>query len=204
MLRMFLSLTVLALLVPSVSAQDVPPHQIGLIDLAHVFKNYKKFTAMTEALQQEIAETDGDAKSMIEQIQQYQSQLTSGNLQEGSPDFVRIEGQMLQAQTNLETFRKVAQRDFLRKEADIYKTVYLEVEDAVRQYAQFYKYTLILRFNREQLGQAEDPRAIINGMNRQVVFFRNQDDLTDPILSYLNEQWQQRQTATGIPNSSTK
>ncbi len=48
------------------SAQAVPPdavkHQIGLIDMAHIFKNYEKFTAMTASLQKEIEQTDLKAK----------------------------------------------------------------------------------------------------------------------------------------------
>lgn len=181
--------------------QPVPKHQVGLIDMAHVFKNYEKFTAMTESLQQEIEQTDGQAKSHVERIQQLQSQLQGGNLQEGSPDYLKLEREMLKAQTDLETFKRVAQRDFLRKEADIYKTIYLEVEDAVKRYASYYQYTLVLRFNRQKVDEAENPRDIINGMNRQVVFFRAQDDLTDPILDFLNAEWRKHTGARPAGNA---
>ena len=100
-----------------------------------------------------------------------------------------LEEQLVSRSTELETFRKVKQREFLRKEADIYKTVYLEVQDAVQKYAGYYKYTLIMRFNRDKVGSAENPQEIIQSMNRPVVFHRTQDDLTDPILRYLNDQY---------------
>ena len=61
----------------------------------------------------------------------------------------------------------------------------MEVADAVRKYSNHYKYTLVLRFNREDLNP-EDPQGLIQGMNRQVVFHRPEDDMTDSVLSYLN------------------
>ena len=79
--------------------------------------------------------------------------------------------------------------EFLRAEADIYKTVYLEVQDAVTMYAEHYNYTLIMRFNRAKVEDAENPQEIIQSMNRPVVYYNDQDDLTEPILQYLNNQY---------------
>lgn len=164
-------------------------HQVGLIDMAHVFKEYTKFKAMSESLKTEVQATDDEAKSMVQALQQMQAQLQSGALAEGSDQFAALEGQLVTKGTELETFRKMKQREFVRKEADIYKTVYLEVQDAVAQYARIYKYTLIMRFNRDKVESAENPQEIIASMNRPVVFHQAKDDLTDPILKYLNEQY---------------
>ncbi|WP_175517437.1 OmpH family outer membrane protein [Planctomicrobium piriforme] len=186
------------------AATPAATHQVGLIDMAHVFKNYQKFSALTESLQSEIEQTDSEAKALVQKFQQLQGQLSSGSLQEGSPEFTRIESDMLKAQTDLESFKRVAQRDFLRKEAEIYKTVYLEVEDAVQRYASYYKYTLVLRFSRDNVNEATDPKEIINGMNRQVVHFRSEDDITDPILDYLNSAWQKQNGGLPAAGAATK
>ncbi len=169
-------------------------HQVGLIDMAHIFKNYQKFTVLTESLQAEIKATDDQAKLMVERLQTQQQVLTSGNLAEGSPEFARAEAQLLEMQSSLQAFQRKAQREFLIKEADIYKTVYLEVETAVAQYATYYHYTLVLRFNRQSVDVAENPRDIISGMNRQVVYHRTDDDITDVILNFLNADWQSKQS----------
>lgn len=170
-------------------------HKIGLIDMAHVFKHYEKFTVMTETLQKEIEQRDTEAKAQIQQLQQIEAQLSGGDLPEGSPEFVRLEMQMLELQTRLQSLRQTAQRDFLKKEAELYKTVYLEVEDAVRRYSRYFNYTLVMRFDRKGVTEAENPRDIISGMNRQVLFHRVEDDLTDPILDYLNDTWRKKQAA---------
>lgn len=206
-MRILFTIALLGLL-PAVAFAQEPAnqpeekHRVGLIDMAHVFKNYKKFSAMTEALQKQIEESDQSAQKMLLDIQGIQQQLTSGVVKEGTPDFVQLESKMLKAQTDLETFRRTTQRDFLRKEAEIYKTVYVEVESFVKQYAGYYDYDLILRFNRERVLDAENPRDIMNGLNRQVVFFRQQNDITKPILNYINERWDKQQAVQ--PASATQ
>jgi Skp family chaperone for outer membrane proteins len=183
------------------------PHQIGLIDMAQVFKEYDKFKAQSDALRQEVEDSDAEAQAMVTAMQQLQAQLTSGQLQEGSADYSAIEQQLLEKQSQLDTFRKMKQREFLRKEADIYKTVYLEVQDAVEKYAKYYKYTLIMRFNRSKVEDAENPQDIIQSMNRPVVFYRDNDDLTDPILNYLNQQYSRtagQPAATGAAGATAR
>ena len=170
------------------------PHQIGLIDLAHIFKNYEKFKDKTQSLQTAAEDAEAKAQGMLEQMKQIQGQLQSGNIAAGSVDYNKLEAQLIKLQTELQTFRQVEQRDIVRKQADVYKQIYLEVQDAVGQYAKYYKYTLIMRFNRQEVSEAVDPQTVMQGMNRQVVYYQNQDDLTDPILNFLNEKY--RKTAS--------
>lgn len=180
------------------------PHQVGLIDMAHVFKEYSKFKAMSDALRAEVEASDAQAKATVQELQQLQAQLTSGNLAEGSPDYAALEQRLVSKSAELETFRKMKQREFLRKEADIYKTVYLEVQDAVQKYARYYNYTLIMRFNRDRVENAENPQEIIQSMNRPVVYHRIEDDLTDPILNYLNDQYNKSAAGRAAPAGATQ
>jgi outer membrane protein len=166
-----------------------PAHQVGLIDMAEVFKKYDKFTTLSEALKKDVEASDAEAKAKVEALQSMQAKLQGGTLVEGSPEYTALEQQLVEGSTQLEAFRKLKQRDFLKKEAEIYKTVYLEVQDMVRRYAQYYKYTVIMRFNRAKVEDAENPQEIINSMNRPVVYYHDQDDITDPILQSLNQQY---------------
>ena len=177
-------------------------HQVGLIDMAHVFKNYDKFKSMTEDMQADAKKAQADAEAMVESMKQIQTKMQS--LQEGSPDYVKQEEQILTLQTKLESFRKIQQREFLRKEAEIYKTVYMEVQEAVQKYAKYYKYTLIIRFNRQSVDAAENPQEIITSMNRQVVYYRDQDDLTDPILNFLNDEYKKASGGDEAPAREAK
>lgn len=176
-------------------------HKVGLIDMAHVFKHYEKFTALREELKTEIQQSDGKAKAMAEQIQAVQKEMQ--DFKQGSPEYLAREKQLAQAASDFEAFRKVAQRDFLRKESRIYHTIYMEVTDTVKKYAKIYNYTLIMRFNREDL-DTDDPKKLIQGMNRQVVFHRVDDDITLSVLDYLNRSYKPKSSAPGgAPARST-
>lgn len=176
--------------VNTASAQEAAaavPTRVGLIDMAYVFKNYDKFKTLRDDLKTEIQTSDQKAKSMAGQLKTIQDQLKMYN--EGSPEYLAKEKELASLASDFEAFRKVAQRDFLRKEADIYKTVYMEVSDAVKLYAEHYKYAVILRFNRESINDAKNPETVLQSMNRQVVYHYSKHDITDSVLRYLNQNY---------------
>ncbi|WP_166828204.1 OmpH family outer membrane protein [Thalassoroseus pseudoceratinae] len=174
--------------------------KVGLIDMAFVFKNYKKFEALRNDLKAEIEQSDLKAKQMAGELKQIQEK--AKQFKEGSSEFKQFESELAQKASQFEAFRKIAQRDFLRKEAEIYKTVYLEVSEAVELYANHYKYSLIMRFSRDGVEDASgNPQQILQSMNRQVVSFGKELDITDTVLEYLNRKYMTAQGGTG---TSTK
>ncbi|MGE3316251.1 MAG: OmpH family outer membrane protein, partial [Planctomycetaceae bacterium] len=77
----------------------------------------------------------------------------------------------------------------------IYKKIYLEVSDIVERYATKFDYTLVIRFNRDDAESSDNPQEIMQRMNKQVVYFRASDDITDSVLEYLNKTY--NRTAAG-------
>ena len=171
---------------PAAAAPSNLPHKVGLIDMAHVFKHYDKFETLREDLKGEISSSETKAKEMQQELADLQGSLK--NLKEGSPTHAKAEQEIVRKAADFENFRRTASRDFLKKESKIYLQVYTETSEAVKKYADYYKYTLVIRFNREQL-ETENPQALLQGMNRQVVYHRDEDDITDSVLKYLNEKY---------------
>jgi len=160
--------------------------KIGLIDMAEVFKEYEKFEALRDGLKADIKVTDAKAKQMATQAQAMQAKLKSGNFKQDSPEYKQIESQLTQLRAEFTTFKNQSQREFMKKESQIYKTVYLEVSDAVAKYAGYYKYTLVLRFNRKSLEDADNPQGVLQSMNKQIIYSEPEHDITDSIVDYLN------------------
>lgn len=171
------------------------PHKVALIDMAQVFKQYKKFEALREGLKNEIAGSEETIKADVEGIKALSLKLQM--MTETSPGYAQAEAQLASKAAEIDARRKVMQRDFLRKESQIYKEVYMEVQSAVKMYAEYYKYTLVLRFNRTELSQEDDARGVINGMNRQVVYHNPENDITEAVLEYLNKKYQKTAAAPG-------
>ena len=162
------------------------PHKVGLIDMAFVFKNYKKFESLREDLKVEIASSEEQAKEMQKEIVEYQQKLKE--LKEGGAEYTKLEQQAVKKAADFENFRRQMSREFLKKESQIYLQVYNEVSKMVERYATHFNYTLIIRFNREDL-DTENPQALLQGMNRQVVYYRQNEDITTPVLESLNKKF---------------
>ena len=141
---------------------------------------------------------------MAEKVKTLQAQLKSGQLKEGSPGYIAKEKELIQLTSDFEVFRKGAQREFLRKESQIYKTVYMEVVDAVQKYAEYYNYTLVMRFSRDELQDDAEPQEVLQRMNKQVVFHRGEDDITLSVLDYLNRRYKQTAGAPATPATRTR
>ena len=169
------------------------PHKVGLIDMAHVFKNYKKFEALREELKEEIGASEEKAKLMQGELAEMQKSMKG--LNEGGPEYTKAEQIIVRKAAEFETFRRAASRDFLKKESQIYLQVYNETSAAVEKFAKYHKYTLIIRFNREEL-DTENPQNLLQGMNRQVVYHQAEDDITPPVLLFLNNRFAPAATTT--------
>lgn len=163
------------------------PAKIGLIDMAKVFKDYEKFKAMRESLKAQIQRSDAKAKQLNERVQNLATQMKE--MKPGSATYAQLEKQLLTAQGELAAYAKGEQRELMRKESQIYKQVYIEVTQAVKTYAGIKGYTLVLRFSPKGAEESDTPQAIVDSMNRQVVYHRPNDDITRNVLFYLNSQY---------------
>lgn len=179
-----------------------PPHKVGLIDMGFVFKNYKKFEALREDLKEEFQQVEEQAKGMAEKIQGIDQELKSGVIKQGSPEFIEREREMVRMTAEFNALRATQQKELLRKESKIYHTVYLEVQDAVNRFCKTYGYTLVVRYDREEVNSA-DPQKLIQSLQRLVVYSDPNDDLTDSVVDYLNRKFQPKQVKApakaGVP-----
>ena len=186
-------LTAMPAVAQSKGAAASPAHKVGLIDLTNIFKNYEKFKDLREEVQADIKVNEEKAKAKVEKLQAVQKEIRE--FKEGSDEFRAREKQIAMAQADFEAFRRDVQREMLKKETQIYHQVYMEVSDAVKSYANHYGYTLVIRFSGEEL-DTENPQNLLNGMNRQVVYHREEDDITGEILKYLQTKYSKSKSAS--------
>ena len=161
-------------------------HKVGLIDMAHLFTKYDKFTDMRDQLKGEIQAKEDLIKGEAEKLKGMVEQLKT--FAPGSEEVVALEKKITSAQAKIEAEKQTAKRELFRQESQIYQAVYGEVTEAVALYAKHYHYTLILRFTREeQVGN--DPQKVMQALQRQVVYNQAEDDITDKVLAYLNKEY---------------
>lgn len=205
---------ILSLAAPAVAQQAAPakpdvPHRVGLIDMAEVFQGYKKFEDLRTALNAEIERSDAEAKVMIEQLQKMQADFNAQaeKFTPGSAQYEQAEKLLLEEKSKFDAFRAATQRKLARKESEMFKVVYSDTTALVAQYAEYFKYTVVIRFDRKDIDENTPPAEAVQRMNKQVVYFRSQDDITDQVLKVLNDRYSQATGAAGQsavrPASST-
>ncbi len=187
-----LTIAICATTINVAAAQQQPtassgPAKIGLIDMAKVFQDYKKFKDMRDSLKVEIERSDAKAKELAGKVTSIQTQMK--DLKPGSPNYAKMEKALLNARGAFEAYRAGEQRELMRKESQIYKKIYVEVTQAVAAYAKHANYTLVIRFSPKGAEESETPQSIVDSMNRQVVYHRPNDDITQPVLNFLNRQY---------------
>lgn len=182
------------------ASQAEAPHKIALIDMGRVFKEYKKIEVLKEDWKAEFSVSEENAKKMTAQVQQVIEQMK--DFKPGSPEYINLEKKQTDLGAKLGAFKQTAQRELLRKEADLLKTVYLEAMDVVEKFAVKFGYTLVMRFNSDTF-EGEDMSKMQLVMNRVIVYHQAEDDLTDGVIKFLNRQFDAGQPKAANKEPST-
>jgi hypothetical protein len=72
----------------------------------------------------------------------------------------------------------------------MFKVIYADTTSMVKKYAEYAKYTVVIRFDRKDIDENTPPAEAVQRMNKQVVYYRADDDITDVVLSTLNKQYE--------------
>ena len=194
----------------TILAQDAnsasAPHKIALIDISKVLKNYKKVDALRAEIKAEIAKSEPHRTSIGKKLETLKKRLGSGSLEPGSAKAAELEQQADSLKAELVVFNKNERKRILRREAQLLKTIHGEIKGVVKRAADAWGYTLVLRFNSTST-EATTPNSVVGELQRQVVYHRAEDDITKPVIEFLNKQFLKQSPAprTGAqPAGATK
>lgn len=166
-----------------------PGHRVGLIDMAHVFQKYNKFEALRNDLQAEIEKSDAEAKQMVERLQRMQTEIKKFDA--GGAKYEQAEKQILEQKGEFDAFRAATQRRLARRESEMFKTIYTDVTAAVKLYAEYAKFDHVMRYNRKGIDDTSNPQEAVQTMNKTFIYTKKENDITDPVLDYLNRKYGQ-------------
>ena len=176
---------------PAAAPKDVSPHRIGLVDMAEVFQGYKKFEDLRTELQAEIEKSSAEANLMMERMKKMQQGMVESKLAPGSPEYEQGEKALLDAKGEYDAFLAATQRKLARRESEMFKVIYSDTTNMVKKYAEFAKFTVVIRFDRKDINDDTPPQEAMQRMNKQIVFHRVEDDITDVVLSTLNKKYEE-------------
>lgn len=161
-----------------------PMTTIAVVDIAKIFKGHIRFNQMMADIKKDIEEFDGvvkaetaKLKTMAESLQSYKT---------GSLEYKAKEEEIARLQSDLQVKVSLKKKELLEQEARVYFNVYREVEATVARFAQANNITMVLRFNSEEMKE-EDRNSVLQHVNRAVVYYHPNLDVTNFVLYELNK-----------------
>jgi outer membrane protein len=169
----------------SVEAQGRPAgHNIAVVDVSIVFKQHNRFLAMTEKFKKDVEGAEAKLKEEYNQIKALEDQLKG--FTPGSPDYKQMEQRVAKAKVDWQLKGQMQKKDLMEAEGRIYFTVYRELDDAVKRFAQQHNIALVLRYASDPVDDPNDRSEIVRGINKSVVYVDPALDITNLILQDLN------------------
>lgn len=178
MLRLVVGLVVA---LPAVGLAGSP--NVALVDMARVFKENEDFQARTAELKAEVAKVARQAttmKGMADGLQRAISKTENVN------DRAKLERDLLKLQGEMQTLHATKKQEFVHREAKLYREVYVNAQKAVAAHAREHGYTLVIRFNGNEVSENDDPKEVLQSLNRLVVFTEPEHDITQAVIERLN------------------
>lgn len=165
--------------------QDGQGLRIACLDVSEVFKNYQKFKSQREVLKSEVESGDDELQQTQQEVQALVDQL---KVLTNQNDRDNIEKEINEKKFQFEKRRRNLQQAFIQKEADIYATIYKEVVDLVTRTCEHNGIHIVFRI-REDMTDAGNPQHILQTINREVVYYQNDLDITQLIIDGLNQKF---------------
>ncbi len=168
---------------PAAAASRPATTSIAVIDIAKIFKGHNRFNDMMLDIKKDIEDFDAyvknetnKLKAMGEAIQQYKT---------GSLEYKQREEEAARLTSDLQVKVGLKKKELLEQEAKVYFQVYRELEQKVATFAQLHSITMVLRFNSDDMKE-EDRNSVLQGVNRAVVYYHPNLDVTNHVLYELN------------------
>lgn len=160
-----------------------------MLDVSFVFKNHTGFKARTASLRTEVEQAQQRIKEEKESITKMIQDLKDlSKTKPGSMEVSQFEERIARRQADLEIQSRLQNKDFMQKEAQIYHAIYQELEEEVGYLATQNRIDAVLRFNGDPV-DGDQPNEIIRNVNKQVVWFAQDLDITKIILDRLNRKY---------------
>ncbi len=157
---------------------------VALVDISYVFKNHSGFNGAMEQMKNEVKAFEEQFRARQQALAKERDRMNQFN--PGSQNYVSLERSIADQAAKLQVDMQLKKKEFLEREAKLYYQVYMEVTEAIREYADMNRISLVLRHNGDKI-DPNDRASVLQGVNRAIVYQRGLD-ITRPILDRVNRK----------------
>ncbi len=168
-----------------VAQQPAPPAggiNIALLDLKQVFNNHPGFNQKTNAIKQQIRETEAQFNEQRKLLNEKRAALSQYKV--GSAEYERLEKEVASQAASLQVELERKRREFLEQESRIYYETYQEVMALVENFCRVHNIGLVLQHDSEPVDPTNH-NSVLRGINR-LVLYQDRIDITGEVIRMLN------------------
>ncbi len=170
------------LLVCVCSASAAEPLPVGLVNVDRILKEFKPLNEKIDPLKAEAKELDGAIQVRQAELETVANQ--ARQTQPGSPEFQRLQIQLVKMQTDLQQFVAKGRHDLQQKEAAVYLSFFRQLDTEVGKYAKANGLKLVLRQYETSFEEGQSLQDVAKALNRTILYEEG-IDITDTILKAL-------------------
>lgn len=172
-------------------APQPQPTSTAVVDLDHVLDSHPTFMSTMESLKAEYQKTMEDFEARRKKLASDASQLNDA-LTPDSPEFKKKQEMLVGEDSKLRLEVVNKEKEFGERQARLVMDTYNQVVSAVDIAAKHYKYDMVVRYSRKQTSKMDPkkPNTVQIGLDREVIYFNSQHDLTDTIVAMLKRDVQ--------------
>lgn len=158
---------------------------VAIVDMTYIFEKYAGFQSKKDALQKDINLAEQDLKMMQEQMKALAERLK--DYKPNTPDYNAIEEELAKRNAEGQVKMQKQKKEFLAREAKMFYSVYQEVSEEIKMFAERSGINLVLRFTGDPV-DIDDPQQVVKELNKGVVYYSPSIDITPHILESLNRR----------------
>jgi Skp family chaperone for outer membrane proteins len=166
---------------------DAPDARIGLVDMKAVFDKLDTFKEQSAAIRREIEVRERELKPLtaeiLEKVEAFKK-LPPDQQQAKKDEILKLQKEFRE---KLDAEKKI----FLKKESDMYDAHYQRIVEEIGRQAERKGLAVVFRigetsFDENAAGEKRTPEQVLKILNRSVVFYRPEVNLTNDVIDVLN------------------
>lgn len=168
-----------------VAGRAVPSGNIALIDIKYIFEKHARFKMMMDDLKADVERAEAQVQAEQEAIKKLIERLENFR---GTAEYKAMEEEVAKRQSDLTVQIQLQRKEFLQREARIYYHVYQEILQELAYYCPQKGVDIVFRFTGDPV-DVENPNSVLGFVNRPVVWYGRDRDITGIILESLNRRF---------------
>ena len=160
-----------------------PSGGIAFLDIPKLFKSHARFHDLMVELKADETKAETSMKGEIDYVTRMMEDLKQ--VKPGTEEFSTREQEIARRRADMNVRFQLQKKEFLVRQGRIYNQVFQEIAKEVEMFAAANGISTVLRVSGDQV-DPNDPQSVAENINREVIYYNRNMDITGAILERLN------------------